>query len=108
MRRCGNSRIRTAINPLGMHVERYPDLASVGCKPLANIDRRSRLFYQECAAIGECLIKLEGDSQIHFPQSARGLVTGLVMLIALIQPYDRRVAGWMTMRLCVPSGCRVT
>lgn len=67
------------LNPLGLHVERYPDLASAGCNPLANIDPRSPLFLQQCQAIGEALIKLENDAQIHFPQSARGLVTGLVM-----------------------------
>jgi type IV secretion system protein VirD4 len=67
------------LNPFGLHVGQYSDLISVGCNPLANIDPRSRTFYQECAAVGEALIKLEGDSQVHFPQSARGLVTGLVM-----------------------------
>ena len=67
------------INPLGLHVARYPDLESVGFNPLANIDPRSRLFYQQCAAVGEALIKLENDAQVHFPQSARGLITGLVM-----------------------------
>src|SRR5271154_7154474 len=35
------------LNPLGMHVRRYPDLQSVGCNPLAGISSRSRLFYQE-------------------------------------------------------------
>jgi len=76
-RRAGNRVL--CLNPLGLHVERYPDLASVGCNPLATIDPRSSLFLQQCQAVGEALIKLEGDSQVHFPQSARGLVTGLVM-----------------------------
>jgi type IV secretory pathway TraG/TraD family ATPase VirD4 len=78
-RRCAAKNDVQCLNPLGLHAGRYPDLESVGCNPLANIDPRSPLFFQECAAVGEALIKLEGDAQIHFPQSARGLVTGLVM-----------------------------
>jgi type IV secretory pathway TraG/TraD family ATPase VirD4 len=87
-RRAGNRVL--PVNPLGMHVDRYPDLRSVGCNPMAGISSRSRLFYQEAAAIGEALIKLENDSQIHFPQSARGLVTGLVMWEVLRAERERR------------------
>jgi type IV secretion system protein VirD4 len=86
---CGAARPNMVpVNPMGLHVARYPDLASVGCNPMAGIDWRSgerrrwrkpSLFYQDCAAIAEALIKLENDSQVHFPQSARGLITGLVM-----------------------------
>lgn len=76
-RRAGNDVL--CLNPFGMHVGMYPDLASCGCNPMASIDPRSPLFYQACAAIGDALIKLENDSQRHFPESARGLVTGLVM-----------------------------
>jgi type IV secretion system protein VirD4 len=67
------------LNPFGLHVDQYPDLASVGCNPLANIDPRSPFFYQDCAAVGEALIKLENDAQRHFPESARGLITGIIM-----------------------------
>ena len=80
------------LNPFGLHVARYDDLQSVGCNPMAGIHWRSPLFYQECAAIGEALIRLEGDSQIHFPQSARGLVTGLVMWEVLKAAHERRPA----------------
>src|SRR5262245_55923336 len=34
------------LNPFGLHVGLYPDLASVGCNPLANIDPNSDLFFQ--------------------------------------------------------------
>jgi type IV secretory pathway TraG/TraD family ATPase VirD4 len=68
-----------SLNPMGLHVARYPDLESVGCNPMWGIGWPSVFFYQDCAAIGEALIKLENDAQNHFPQSARGLVTGLVM-----------------------------
>ena len=64
------------LNPFGLHVKMYPDLQSVGFNPLANIDPRSPLFYQACAAIGEALIKLENDSQRHFPESAQGTSNG--------------------------------
>jgi type IV secretion system protein VirD4 len=76
-RKAGNDVL--CLNPFGLHVGMYPDLESVGCNPLASIDPLSPLFYQACAAIGEALIKLENDAQRHFPESARGLVTGLVM-----------------------------
>jgi type IV secretion system protein VirD4 len=66
------------LNPYGMHIELYPDLKSAGYNPLAGISSRSRIFYQECAAIGEALIVIEGNDP-HWSQSARGLITGLIM-----------------------------
>ena len=76
-RKAGNDVL--CLNPFGLHVGQYADLKSCGCNPMARIDPRSPLFYQECAAIGEALIKFDNDGQRHFPESARGLVTGLVM-----------------------------
>lgn len=75
-RRAGNRVL--CLNPFGLHVERYPDLASVGCNPLANIDPHSPLFFQECEAVADALIKIEGKDP-HWTESARGLVTGIVM-----------------------------
>ena len=66
------------LNPFGLHVERYPDLASAGCNPLANIDPRSPLFFQECQAVADALIKIESKDP-HWTESARGLITGIVM-----------------------------
>jgi type IV secretion system protein VirD4 len=66
------------LNPFGLHVERYPDLESVGCNPLANIDPNSPLFFQECQAVADALIKIEGKDP-HWTESARGLITGVVM-----------------------------
>jgi type IV secretion system protein VirD4 len=66
------------LNPFGLHVERYPDLASVGSNPLANIDPKSELFFQECQAVADALIKIEGKDP-HWSESARGLVTGVIM-----------------------------
>jgi len=66
------------LNPFGLHVERYPDLASVGCNPLANIDPHSTLFFQECQAVADALIKIDSKDP-HWTESARGLITGIVM-----------------------------
>jgi type IV secretion system protein VirD4 len=66
------------LNPFGMHVARYPDLASAGCNPLAGISSRSPLFYQEGAAVADALIVIEGKDP-HWTQSARGLIAGIVM-----------------------------
>jgi type IV secretion system protein VirD4 len=66
------------LNPFALHVGMYPDLESAGCNPMPR-DWCSPFFYQDCAAVGEALIKLENDTQRHFPESARGLVTGLIM-----------------------------
>lgn len=72
------------LNPMGLHVGLYPDLQSCGCNPLvAGVDPRSPRFYEEAAAIGEAMIAVEGDPQRHFPESARGLITGLIMWVRL-------------------------
>jgi type IV secretion system protein VirD4 len=77
------------LNPFDLHARRYPDLQSAGCNPLAGFDRRSSLFYEDCAAIGEALIKLEGKDP-HWPESARGLITGLIMWEVVKAQAERR------------------
>jgi type IV secretion system protein VirD4 len=66
-------------NPFGVLVDKYPDLKSAGFNPLAALDPNSPRFFDDAAAIAEALIKVEGDSQPHFPESARGLVQALIM-----------------------------
>jgi type IV secretion system protein VirD4 len=92
------------LNPFGLHVGRYPDLQSAGCNPLTGISSRSRLFYQQCAAIGEALIKLEGKDP-HWPESARGLITGLIMWEVLKAEIERRAPLLENVRamLCEPE-----
>jgi type IV secretion system protein VirD4 len=56
---------------------------SVGFDPLAALDpgtlkNRNPNFYDDAAAIGEALIKIEGKEP-HWSESAQGLMTGLVM-----------------------------
>ncbi|MBL8251266.1 MAG: type IV secretory system conjugative DNA transfer family protein [Candidatus Competibacter sp.] len=67
------------LNPFGLHVALYPDLASVGFNPLAALDPSSDRFFDKARALAEALIRVEGDSQPFFPQSAQGLLTGLMM-----------------------------
>ena len=92
------------LNPFGMHVQRYPDLESAGCNPLVGISSRSRLFYQECAAVGEALIKLEGKDP-HWPESARGLIIGLIMWEIVKAERERRAPLLENVRtmLCEPD-----
>jgi type IV secretion system protein VirD4 len=86
---CAEARRRASskvlpVNPQRLHVDQYPDLESVGCNPmLAGVDPKSPRFFEEAAAIGEAMISPEGDSQRHFPESARGLITGLIMWVRL-------------------------
>jgi type IV secretion system protein VirD4 len=51
---------------------------SAGFNPLDALDPDADTFYDDAAAIGEALIKIEGNDP-HWPESAQGLVTGLVM-----------------------------
>jgi len=51
---------------------------SAGFNPLAVLDQNSPDFYDDAAAIGEALIKIEG-SEPHWSESAQGLITGLIM-----------------------------
>lgn len=67
------------LNPFGLHVGMYPDLASVGFNPLAFLDPNSERFFDKARALADALIRVEGDSQPFFPQSAQGLITGLTM-----------------------------
>jgi len=51
---------------------------SAGFNPLAVLDPKSPNFYDDAAAIGEALIKIEGKEP-HWSESAQGLVVGLIM-----------------------------
>src|SRR5271155_4316134 len=77
------------LNPFGMHTTRYPDLVSAGCNPLAGIDPRERTFFQECQAVGDALIIIEGKDP-HWSASARGLITGFIMWEILKAEWERR------------------
>lgn len=74
------------VNPFGLLVDRYPDLKSAGFNPLASLDPASPTFYDDAKGLSEALIRVEGDAQRHFPESARGLVTAAIM-------WERKVNG---------------
>lgn len=101
-RRIGNDVL--CLNPFGLHERRYADLQSVGFNPLAGIDWRSGLFLQDCQAVGEALIKIEGHDT-HWTQSARGLVTGVIMWEVLKAFRERRAPLLENVRamLCEPE-----
>ena len=53
-------------------------LGSKGFNPLALLDPKSPNFYDDAAALGEALIKLEGKDP-HWTESAQGLIVALIM-----------------------------
>jgi type IV secretion system protein VirD4 len=53
-------------------------LGSAGFNPLAGLDPQSPYFYDEAAALGEALIKLESKDP-HWTESAQGLIVALIM-----------------------------
>lgn len=71
------------INPFGMlsHKRGYEHLASVGFNPLSGLDPLSRSFNSEAALLAEALIKTEGEKDPHWDNSARALVSALIMYV---------------------------
>jgi type IV secretion system protein VirD4 len=61
------------LNPFGVL-----GFESAGFNPLASLDPQSRTFYDDAAAIGEALIKVEGTDP-HWSESAQGLLVALIM-----------------------------
>ena len=53
-------------------------LGSTGFNPLALLDPKSPNFYDEAAALGEALIRIEGNDP-HWGKSAQGLLVALIM-----------------------------
>jgi type IV secretion system protein VirD4 len=83
-RRMGHKTL--CLNPFDMHVALYPDMQDVGYNPVAALpDPAAPKFFEEAMALGDAMISVEGDSQKHFPESARGLVTWLMMFVRLVE-----------------------
>jgi type IV secretion system protein VirD4 len=53
-------------------------LGSAGFNPLASLDPQSPYFYDDAAALGEALIKVESKDP-HWSESAQGLIVALIM-----------------------------
>ncbi|MHB1656118.1 MAG: type IV secretory system conjugative DNA transfer family protein [Burkholderiales bacterium] len=73
------------LDPFGVIEKRYPDLVekqlylkSIRFNPMAMLDPNSDDFPDEAKALGEALIKVEGNDA-HWGKSAQALVTGLIM-----------------------------
>jgi type IV secretion system protein VirD4 len=71
------------LNPFHLHVGTYPDLQDVGFNPLIALDPTSPHFFIDAASLADALIAVEGDGQKFFPESARGLLTWLIMFVRL-------------------------
>ena len=75
------------LNPFGLHIlQQYPISPGAGFNPLASSMRTAPTFYDDAKGLAEALITVEGDPQRHFPESARGLITGAIM-------WERRLNG---------------
>jgi type IV secretion system protein VirD4 len=64
------------LNPFGVLEDLLGE--SAGFNPLASLDPQSPYFYDDAAAIGEALIKIEGTDP-HWSESAQGLLIALIM-----------------------------
>lgn len=88
---CGEARRRMGhdvlnLNPFNLHTALYSDMADVGFNPVAALpDPAAPNFFEEAMSLGDAMISVEGDSQIYFPNSARGLMTWLLMFVRLIE-----------------------
>ena len=72
------------INPKRLHVDRYPDLASVGFNPMDALDvSNPSRFFMRAVAIAEGMVPGEGGTDKFFDSSARGLATWLIMYVKL-------------------------
>src|ERR1700685_2009826 len=69
---------RTVSNVVMLNPFNVLGLGSAGFNPLAALDPNSPYFYDEAAALGEALIKLEGKDP-HWTESAQGLIVALIM-----------------------------
>lgn len=94
------------VNPFGLHRGMYPDLESVGFNPLASLDPDSDRFYEKAKAIADALIRVEGDSQPYFPQSAQGLMAGLVMWEVKLAAMEGR-QPWLANARDMLTGIRI-
>jgi hypothetical protein len=61
-------------------------MADIGFNPAAALpDPTAPNFFEEAMSLGDAMISVEGDSQIHFPNSARDFMTWLLMFVRLVE-----------------------
>jgi type IV secretory pathway TraG/TraD family ATPase VirD4 len=71
------------LNPFNLHKEIYADLEDAGCNPLLTLKVGDPKFCEDAMSLADACITPEGDSQPHFPNEARGLVTWLIMYMRI-------------------------
>jgi len=88
------------INGYGLLVDQRPDLKSDKWNPLAALDPGSPGFSDECAAIGNALIKTDSNEhQKHFPDAARSAATGCMMQECKDAKQDNRPPSLLRVRI---------
>jgi type IV secretion system protein VirD4 len=94
------------VNPFGVLTDRqgFEDMESVGFNPLAALDPSARDFNVNASLLAEAMISVE-SRQPHWDESARALVTALIMYVTLIARQNGRVPAMAEVRrlLCLPS-----
>jgi type IV secretory pathway TraG/TraD family ATPase VirD4 len=90
-------------NPFNLHAGRYPDLRDVGFNPLLTLNPGSPAFMKELISLAESSISVEGDSQKHFPESARGLMAWVMGFVRMV---ERNGANLGTVRDIVTGNVR--
>lgn len=105
-------KLREAVgqSPNHRYLVEHKLIDSVGFDPLATLHAGTAQapnsnFYDDAAAIAEALIKIEGDNP-HWPESAQGLITGLVMWEAARPKKDGEIASLENVRVMLTEADR--
>jgi len=73
------------LNPFGVLTQYFGDLQGSCFAPLASLDPESDNFDKDAALLGEALVTVNPDSkEPHWDESARALVTAIIMYVVLI------------------------
>ena len=88
------------INPFGVLTDfrGYEDLRSTGFNPMMTLDPSARSFNADASLLAEALIKNESEKQPHWDNSARALVTAIIMHVACVCREQKRVPTLGTVR----------
>jgi type IV secretion system protein VirD4 len=90
------------LNPFGLltDIPGYEDLKSTNYNPLRFLNPASPRFYEDCAAIAEALIQIEGKDP-HWAKSARGLCLAFIMDEVKQARRERRTPSLFRVRLAI-------
>src|SRR5579862_273919 len=90
------------LNPFGLltDIPGYGDLKSTNYNPLRFLNPSSPRFYEDCAAVAEALIQIEGKDP-HWAKSARGLCLAFIMDEVKQALRERRAPSLFRVRLAV-------